>query len=512
MKSNFKKIVSILMCINITIFSNQINIKAENSNSFKSKNNISNIDSIESEPIDAVIKYIDLNDKKLVRKGIPQIKKDFDNEELRYSLRSILKNIPWIRKIFIIMPNEKVRFLKEKDYISDKIVYVKDKDLLGYDSASISTFQFNLWKIRDFGCSNNFIYFDDDYFVGKPLKKSDFFYEENGKVIPYIIYNKNIGYGQKERINSYWKEQKRNIDKSIKNAHTHSGFQYQKISGIMFLYKFFNKDILAPSNDLVYFPHNALGENIDELKEIYDIVKNNYEYSDSCISALTRSNESFVHQTFYNFYYLNKYGRKVNKLRGDYIDLSQADYVDRNAPLFCINTGGNIEYTPLDNAKAKIAMHKLFPIATKYEKQDIDDGEYTIESALDKNKVLDINGASKEDCANLQLWEKNGTSAQKFKISYNSEGWYTITSVCSGKNLDVESSGKSEGTNIQQYSANDSNAQKWYLIPAENDLFYIVSACNNCLVDISGANTSNGTNVHCWCINNTNAQKFRFTK
>ena len=64
---------------------------------------------IEKEPIDILIKYIDLNDPNLKRNGIHQINKDFDNEEIKYSIRSILKNIPWIRKIFILMPNEKVR-------------------------------------------------------------------------------------------------------------------------------------------------------------------------------------------------------------------------------------------------------------------------------------------------------------------------------------------------------------------------------------------------------------------
>ena len=37
---------------------------------------------IENEPIDVVIKYIDLTDKNLNRTGIKQIKKDEDHEEL----------------------------------------------------------------------------------------------------------------------------------------------------------------------------------------------------------------------------------------------------------------------------------------------------------------------------------------------------------------------------------------------------------------------------------------------
>ena len=58
------------------------------------------------EPIDIIIKYIDLNDKALNRKGFVHSYKDTDNEELRYSLKSILQYIPWVRKIFILMPNE----------------------------------------------------------------------------------------------------------------------------------------------------------------------------------------------------------------------------------------------------------------------------------------------------------------------------------------------------------------------------------------------------------------------
>ena len=80
---------------------------------------------INKEYIDILIKYIDLTDKKLNREGILQIYKDFDNEELRYSLRSILKNIPWVRKIFILMPNEKVKYLKSYEEIKEKIIYIK---------------------------------------------------------------------------------------------------------------------------------------------------------------------------------------------------------------------------------------------------------------------------------------------------------------------------------------------------------------------------------------------------
>ena len=48
---------------------------------------------LKQEPIDVLIKYIDLKDPNLKRNGVHQIEKDYDNEELRYSIRSILLNI-----------------------------------------------------------------------------------------------------------------------------------------------------------------------------------------------------------------------------------------------------------------------------------------------------------------------------------------------------------------------------------------------------------------------------------
>ena len=144
---------------------------------------------VQKEPVDILMKYIDLTDKNLNRVGFNQTYKDFDNEELKFSLRSILSYIPWIRKIFILMPNKKVNFLKNIDEINEKIIYVRDKDLLGFDSSNIQSFLFSLEKMKNFGLSTNFIYMEDDCFIGSDLEKKDFFYydEKIKKIKPYVI-------------------------------------------------------------------------------------------------------------------------------------------------------------------------------------------------------------------------------------------------------------------------------------------------------------------------------------
>ena len=214
---------------------------------------------LNKEPIDVLIKYIDLRDPELKRDGIHQIKKDYDNEELRYSIRSILKNIPWVRKIFILMPNKKVRFFKNYDLIKKRIKYIKDKDILEYDSSNSNSFQFNYWKMYKFGISNNFIIMDDDCFIGKPLNKNDFFYVENGNVVPLIITSNFI----KIENDSL----KAKCDKikykamSSKEEQNYDIFLYSLCLTYSFIINIFNKSLIIPQ-----FTHNAIPVNLKELE------------------------------------------------------------------------------------------------------------------------------------------------------------------------------------------------------------------------------------------------------
>ena len=313
---------------------------------------------VESEPIDVLIKYIDLSDPNLVREGIPQIKKDNENEELKYSVRSILKNIPWVRKIFILMPNEKVRYFKDYELIKEKIVYVKDKDFLGYDSANSHAFQFRLWKMKDFGISNNFIIMDDDCFIGQPLNKSDFFYVQNNIVVPAIIPTIYQVHTEKTFLREY-----NNIKKKLSNSRLQStnSFLYTMYNTYFFFIEYFDGPIIVP-----YFTHNAIPSNVNDLKEIYDLVYDS-KYKNGTLDSLSRHIDSLQFQTSVNIYTFNKYNRKVNLINYNYIDNDKTLKGDFNFPLFCINTGNNRDYSKISFPEARLVMDKLFPDPTPYE-------------------------------------------------------------------------------------------------------------------------------------------------
>ena len=354
---------------------------------------------LEKEPIDVLIKYIDLNDTNLVREGLHQIKKDVDNEELRYSIRSILTNIPWVRKIFIVMPNEKVRYFKDYEQINEKIVYVKDKDLLGYDSANSHAFQYRFWKMKQFGLSDNFIYMDDDCFIGKPLNKSNFFYVENNKVVPAIINTKFEVHTELSDSREYEK-----LKKKINNnerEQTSDKFMYTVYKTYLFLIKYFQSPIIVP-----YFTHNAIPANVDDIKEIYDLVYNS-EYRNSTLDSKYRHIESLQFQTSLNVYIFNKYKRKSNMINNNYIDNGNSIYGKFNYPLFCINTGNNKDYSPISFTKTKIVMEKLFPIPTKYE---IFDYKIVPNSAFEAMKVLE-----KELSELKKIKEKHEVDKEKYE-------------------------------------------------------------------------------------------------
>ena len=65
--------------------------------------------------------------------------------------------------------------------------------------------------------------------------------------------------------------------------------------------------------------------------------------------------------------------------------------------------------------------------------------------------------------ANIQIFDSNGTDAQKFIIKDSGDGYYNILTANNYKYLDVDNASTSNGTNIQVYQGNGTNAQKFEL-------------------------------------------------
>lgn len=160
-------------------------------------------------------------------------------------------------------------------------------------------------------------------------------------------------------------------------------------------------------------------------------------------------------------------------------------------------------------AKAPLTLRERLNETAAKHRQDLPDGTYTFGSKLNTSMKMDVSGASRSNYGNVQIWTGNGTNAQKWKVTHDSNGYVTLTSVNSGKVLDVNGGVSANGTNVQQYDSNGTYAQKWIAVKNSDGSYTFQSAlAENAVLDVNGGSSANGTNVQLYTSNGTNAQKW----
>lgn len=100
-----------------------------------------------------------------------------DNDELKYSLRSIEKYAPWIHKIFIVTDNQVPQWLdtsNPKIQIVDHTEIMPPECLPCFNSVVI---EHHLHKIP--GLAEHFLYANDDMYLNKPVTPETFFAKDS---------------------------------------------------------------------------------------------------------------------------------------------------------------------------------------------------------------------------------------------------------------------------------------------------------------------------------------------
>lgn len=141
-------------------------------------------------PIDVVFTWVDNSDKTWLQKYqkfAPAYEKNaalyatdparFSNHnELYYSVNAVLRFMPWVNHIYIVTDcqiptwldkHEKVTIIDHRDIIDE--IYLPT-----FNSHVIEAFLHKIPKLNE-----NFIYFNDDVFVARPLQ-SEHFFQSNG--------------------------------------------------------------------------------------------------------------------------------------------------------------------------------------------------------------------------------------------------------------------------------------------------------------------------------------------
>ncbi|VBB48119.1 conserved hypothetical protein [uncultured Paludibacter sp.] len=154
-------------------------------------------------PIDVVISWVDGKQPAHKRKIIPYLghflsiheeinaPTRFNSEgEIFFCVASILKYAPFVRKIFIVTDDQNPNltdFINQNfpenkipiEIVDHTIIFSGYEDLLPtFNSLSIETC---LYRIPDL--SENFVYFNDDFFLMRPIQPSDWF--KDNKAVAY---------------------------------------------------------------------------------------------------------------------------------------------------------------------------------------------------------------------------------------------------------------------------------------------------------------------------------------
>ncbi len=140
-------------------------------------------------PIDVVYTWVDgtdsrwqeskgramnASDPELLARGAVDAARFADNDELRFSLRSLEQYAPWIRRIWIVTSGQVPQWL---DTAHPRVTVVPHREIWP-DEQGLPTFnshaiEANLHHLD--GLSEHFLYFNDDFFLVRPVTPEHFF-------------------------------------------------------------------------------------------------------------------------------------------------------------------------------------------------------------------------------------------------------------------------------------------------------------------------------------------------
>lgn len=184
-----------------------------------------------------------------------------------------------------------------------------------------------------------------------------------------------------------------------------------------------------------------------------------------------------------------------------------------------VNNYGNIQLYSYNGTNAQrwnitkyVSKEQRINNLAAQNKNTLADGVYEICSVKNSDYALDVNSASTSNGANVQLYLRNGTQAQAFKVSHDSQGFVTFTNINSGKVIDLDGAITKNGRNIHQYASNGTRAQKW-IVQQSGSGYSIVSAIDTSFaLDIRNGFVYSGSNIQLYKSNNTAAQQWTFNK
>ena len=276
--------------------------------------------------VDLVITYVNNNDeiwkKSFIDYCVSHNKRNYIvkmiNERysgvnwVKYQLKLVKKNMPFVRKVFLVVSNkEQVKYLELQDNV-EIITHDKFIPLQHLPTFNSTTIELFLPLIKDL--SERFIYANDDMLPIKELNESDFF--DNNKV----------------KIN-WLKEEFNPCDTKFKYQCNNNIVYLKQLLGKPYNQKIDNGYFIRPIHSMTpMFKSHCL--------ELYNPL---YQMYRKYISAFR--NEYNINQYVYPLYEELRYGTLPSEI--DFLYTEFKEQVDMNHQIICVNLERNKENVDL---------------------------------------------------------------------------------------------------------------------------------------------------------------------
>lgn len=328
--------------------------------------------------IDFVVLWVDGSDPQWIserKKYDTKIESDSrevryrDWENLKYWFRSVEKNASWINKIHFVTWGHLPEWL---DTTNPKINIVNHKDFIPSEylpTFSSHVIELNMHRID--GLENQFVYFNDDMFIMKKAKPTDFF--EKGKpkdsaiLSPAIKENKfgigNIELNNMAIINTYFNKN-RQIKNKLSNWFNLKYGIEQNLKNIL----------LMPWNSFTSFYEFHIGSNFlkSTFEEIWE--KEYEELNNTCLHRF-RDLKLDVNQWLMRDWQLASNNFEVRRANyGKLYTLNNNSKINdiewKKYNMICLNDSDEIDNSNFERLKLEInkKFEEIFPLKSSFEK------------------------------------------------------------------------------------------------------------------------------------------------
>ncbi len=270
-----------------------------------------------------------------------------DNDELKFSLRSVEKYAPWVRKVFIVTDNQTPDWLdtgNPRVRIVDLTEILPEESLPCFNSALIEHY---LYRIP--GLAERFLYACDDMFINKEVTAGDFFTADGYPIV-------RLTRKPFRKLRWFWRERVRrkplkNYSKQISRASR----LVEKVYGTYY----------------TGMPHHNMDAYLkSDLQRIAEVVLHDEFLADN--ESHMRSDNNVQRVAFSYISLAEHHGklRYVTEKSSAYINIHKRRHyekLEKHSPMFfCLNDS---EYVNDNDRKlARAYLEKRFPVKSSFEK------------------------------------------------------------------------------------------------------------------------------------------------